>query len=163
MAVGHGGSDYGSLGHLAGYNIRFGFGLAVAATSVSGMNCSEEYRQRYPVVPGAVYNEMFYSRDVSCRVYDTVLQVITDGKATRLNCSKPLGSPRPQAGPPPTPACTAELDKACAAVKADPTVCKKCTAGVSFPDCTKAQIEGYCPNTPPPPQATSDFTCHFDF
>jgi len=171
VGVGHGGSDYGSLGHLACYNTRFDFGISIATTSVSGMNCSREYREEYPVVPGSVYNQRYYEDDVTCRVYDAVLQVVTDGTAERLNCTgkrsdsdqRPAAADAVTPPPPPSAECAQELEKACGAVRSDPTVCRHCTLGATLPDCSTRQAEAYCPVPPPAPRATPNFTCAFDW
>eukprot|EP00040_Diaphanoeca_grandis_P044761 m.13476 g.13476 ORF g.13476 m.13476 type:complete len:492 (-) comp9745_c0_seq1:116-1591(-) len=86
--VGHGGADWGSISHFAGYNLKFNFTVCIATSSVSGLNCSKEYRDKYPIPPGSVYAETFYD-DVVCEVFDSVFQAMTNGSIEHLECNKP--------------------------------------------------------------------------
>lgn len=84
--IGHGGQDWGSNALMAGYNQRFNVSLTIATNSVSGMNCSAAYRDVYRIRPGAMYSDSFYD-DATCAIYDEIIQTLTNGTESRLNCS----------------------------------------------------------------------------
>lgn len=84
--LGHGGADYGSIAQVEGFNPIFNFSISLGANSVMGANCSEEYRARYPVYAGMMYQDSFYF-DAACVVYDAVLQALTGAAVPRLNCT----------------------------------------------------------------------------
>ena len=86
ITVGHGGADWGSIAMVNGFNPIYNFSLALASNSVSGMNCSEEYRELFPQRVGSQYSDNFFET-TSCIVYDTIIQTLTNGTAPQLNCS----------------------------------------------------------------------------
>mmetsp|Transcript_26472 Transcript_26472/g.69640 ORF Transcript_26472/g.69640 Transcript_26472/m.69640 type:complete len:526 (+) Transcript_26472:165-1742(+) len=99
--VGHAGDDYGSVGQIAGYNIKYGFGIALFAGSANNMNCS------MPSNLTVGTSAFFY--DTACAVYDEVLQIVTKGEASKLNCSRcaPDRADYCMIRPPPPPSCAA--------------------------------------------------------
>jgi len=79
--VGHPGEDWGSGCSPCGYNALFGFGVCVAYTALSGMNCSRSMSaNEYAVF------------EASCLAYDAVLARYN---GPRLNCTIPVHPPLP--------------------------------------------------------------------
>lgn len=75
--LGHGGMDYGSGGAPSGYNTAFDFGISFGMGTATGMNCSLSDVTRN----GDAW------QDTLCKVYDIVLQEVSQGTVGRLNCS----------------------------------------------------------------------------
>ena len=100
--MGHAGADYGSLGMLAGINIRHGFGIAFATGTSLSLNHSLSYPQLM------AFTEFFY--DALCPAYDEVLRIVTGGAAPRLNCS---ACPNCPFRPPDGPGCAPALRSTC--------------------------------------------------
>jgi len=75
FTVGHAGEGYGSMGHLAGYNIKHNFGIALFSGSQGGLNCSN-YSLATP-----------FTFDFMCNVYSEVLSIVSNGTVAPLNCS----------------------------------------------------------------------------
>merc|ERR1719272_1929845 len=86
ITLGHGGADWGSIALVNGFNPTYNFSLALGTNSVSGMNCSDEYRQLFPQRVGGQYSDTFFD-ETSCIVYDAIIQVVSNGTAPHLNCS----------------------------------------------------------------------------
>lgn len=98
----------------------------------------------YPVDPN-------WWDDASCGIYDEILQIISSGKAARLNCSlcaddecRPL--------PPPSPLCEPEMETLCGVNRTVSTIaeCKRCislnAANLSHNfGCSSSDLQGFCP------------------
>ena len=50
------------------------------------MNCSQPYKDTYPIVPGEIYSDAFYW-DGACHAYNAVLKVLTRADKDVLNCT----------------------------------------------------------------------------
>ena len=83
--IGHGGCDYGSIALLNGFNHVHNFSISFATNTVSGQNCTHEYREAYPRKIGELYDQTPYF-DVSCYVMDAVIQALSPSSPP-LNCS----------------------------------------------------------------------------
>jgi hypothetical protein len=69
--VGHAGADYGSLGMMSGYNIKYGFGISFTTNSESSLNCTDGYA-------GTANKDNFFV-DALCPAYDQVLAIVVGG------------------------------------------------------------------------------------
>jgi hypothetical protein len=74
--VGHAGADYGSLGMMSGYNIKYGFGISFTTNSESSLNCTDGYAS------AADKNDFFV--DALCPAYDQVLAIVVSGSLARF-------------------------------------------------------------------------------
>ena len=98
----------------------------------------------YPVDPN-------WWDDASCSIYDEVLQIISAGKASRLNCSL-CADDECRPVPPPSPLCEPEMEALCGVNRTVPTIaeCKRCislNAGNLSRNfgCGSSDLQGFCP------------------
>lgn len=145
--VGHAGQDYGSLSQMAGYNLKYGFGFAVATNGIVGMNCTMAYAGNWSSW------EVFFN-DAVCELYDDAIQLVTNGTAPRLNCSL---CPNCPFVPRVSPNCTATMDRLCSKAKAaGPVKCIHCMTDPAVFNATTTAGCGshapslYCGNKPLP-------------
>ena len=88
--IGHAGQDYASGCPLCGFNVKYKFGVAVTTNSISGMNCSDVLNLR---------DQKQAQSTVSCHVHNAMVQFMSKGAATLLNCrgdTRVLEHPRKQ-------------------------------------------------------------------
>ena len=166
--VGHGGADYGSYGIVAGFNMKYRFGISVTVSSVTSLNCTD--------LPNGGA-ERYYYYDAVCAALDEVLHIASNGTAPRLNCTSctkagsvgvpylPFGPADPNAPPPPTcsflkPAskvCLPWLTKTCGPRTPGNVsigACETCVKNATRSDpksklhgCTSTELQNFCPPT----------------
>merc|ERR1711971_1119277 len=86
LVVGHGGQDYGTNILVSAYSERYDFSMVMAADAVSGMNCTPEYRERYPLNIAQMYNDRYYD-ETACQVFGEVVNFLSNGTEPHIECS----------------------------------------------------------------------------
>eukprot|EP00039_Didymoeca_costata_P022153 m.3875 g.3875 ORF g.3875 m.3875 type:complete len:600 (-) comp2844_c0_seq1:3-1802(-) len=139
--LGHGGADWGSIAEIAGYNLRYNLSINIATNGVAGMNCSADYRTQFPMRPGAIYSEEFYTHG-SCIIYDAVLRAITGSEQPIINCTSPCKEHEI------TEDCARKLESLCGKVHNSTDNCKACVAAnetaLNHSGCIPLDYTHYC-------------------